>query len=115
MGNINTSQIVGWPTELTEAMTGKVVEIGTLLYNPVLIIFDNQSNESVAISVNDPTGETIWRTFTSGEALVMDWRDKSHLASNYTASIGTTFYGTSEDEDVVGNFSISYVYAAGNE
>lgn len=106
---INTSQRVGWPTELTASMDGSTDLIGTLLFNPVLIIFDNQSTAPVAISVNDSTGGTVWKTFSSGEALVMDWRDKAHLAANFTADIGTTFYGTGTT--ATGSFKISYVYA----
>lgn len=107
MASINTSQRVGWPAELSAVMTGSVVKIGVLNENPVLIIFDNQGSASVAISVNDSTGATVWRTFPPGEAIIMDWRDKSHLASNYTADIGTTFYGNGAS----GTFSISFVYA----
>lgn len=104
---INNSQRAGWPTELSAVMTGSVVLIGTLTQNPVLIIFDNQGTASVAISVNDSTGGTVWRTFPSGEALVMDLRDKAHLAANFSADMGTTFYGNGAS----GTFSISYIYA----
>ena len=107
--SINTSQRVGWPSELSVAMDGSTDLLGTLLHNPVLIIFDNQSTGSVAISVNDSTGATIWKTFSAGEALVMDWRDKAHLAANFTADIGTTFYATGTNGS--GSFRISYIYA----
>lgn len=90
---INNSQRAGFPAELTGVMTGSVVKIGTLLFNPVLIIFDNQGAAGVAISVNDSTGATVWRTFPPGEALVLDLRDKAHQAANFTFDLNTNFYG----------------------
>ncbi len=103
--SINTSQKGRFPSELTGVMTGSAVAIGTLLYNPVLIIFDNQGTVPVAISVDG--GSTTWKTFPGGEALVLDLRDKIGLASNFTFDIGTTFTGTGAS----GTFSISYIYA----
>ena len=105
--SINQSQRAGFPPELAATMTGSVVKIGSLLYNPVLIVFDNQGSAPVAISVNDPTGAAVWRTFPAEEALVLDLRDKAHLASNFSADLGTTFYGNGAS----GTFSISYIYA----
>jgi len=105
--SINNSQRGAFPAELAAVMTGSVVKIGTLLYNPVLIIFDNQGTVPIAISVNDSTGSAVWRTFPGGEAIVLDLRDKAHLASNFTFDLGTTFYGNGAS----GTFSISYVYA----
>lgn len=107
---INNSQRAGWPTELSATMTGSNVFIGTLTQNPVLLIFDNQGTASVSISVNDSTGSTIWRTFTSGEALILDLRNQHGLAPNFSADIGTTFYGNGAS----GKFSISYLYAVSN-
>lgn len=104
---INNSQRGAFATELAATMTGSAVKIGTLTQNPVTIIFDNQGTVSVAISVNDSTGATIWRTFTPGEALVLDLRDKAGVAPNYTFDIGTTFFGNGAS----GTFSISYIYA----
>ena len=87
-------------------MTGSFTLIGTLLYNPVIIIFDNQSTTaSVAISTDG--GTTTWRTFPAGEALILDLRAAHGLAPNYTFAIGTSFYGNG----AAGTFSISYVYA----
>ncbi len=86
-------------------MTGSDVVIGTLLFNPVIIIFDNQGEASVAISTDG--GDTTWRTFPAGEALVLDLRAAHALAANFTFSIGTSFSGNGAS----GTFSISYVYA----
>ncbi len=110
MSNCNTSQRTGWPNELTASMTGSTVLLGVLTQNPVVMFFDNQSSADVAISVNDSTGGTVWRTFPAGEALTIDFRANHGLASNFTPDIGTTFYGTGTN--LAGKFSISYVYAA---
>lgn len=105
--SINNSQRAGFPSELSAVMTGSAVLIGTLTFNPVIVIFDNQGSASVAISINDSTGSTVWRTFTAGEALVLDLRTQHGLAPNFTFDIGTTFHGNGAS----GTFSISYVYA----
>ena len=105
--SINNSQRGIFPNELLETMTGATVLIGTLLYNPVIIIFDNIGDVAVEISVNDSTGATVWKTFPAGEALVLDLRDKAHLAANFTFDLGTAFYGTGAS----GDFSISYIAA----
>lgn len=101
----NNSSLGAFATELTGVMTGSAVAIGTLAFNPVIIIFDNQGAASVAISVDG--GATTWRTFPAGEALVLDLRAAHAMAANYTFRIGTTFTGTGAS----GTFSISYVYA----
>lgn len=103
--SINNSQRAGFAAELATTMTGSSVKIGTLTKNPVIIIFDNQGTVSVAISIDG--GTTTWRTFTAGEALVLDLRAASGVAPNYTFDIGTTFYGNGAS----GTFSISYIYA----
>lgn len=109
---INLSQTVGWPTELASGMTtSATVLIGTLKFNPVLIIFDNQGTHSIAVSVNDSSGATVWRTFPAGEALVLDLRNQHAQAPNFTIRLGDTFYGTGTTGDT---FSISYIYASVN-
>ncbi len=102
--SINNSQRAGFPTELTAVMTGSFVLIGTLLQNPVQIIFDNQGTAPIAISVD---GVNTWRTFPAGEALILDMRGNHGIAANFTMDIGTTFYGNGAS----GTFSISYLYA----
>ena len=103
--SVNNSQRGGFAPELAATMTGVFVSIGTLLYNPVTLIFDNQGTAAVAISADG--GVTTWRTFTPGEALVLDLRDKHGMASNYTFDVGTNFSGNGAS----GVFSISYIYA----
>lgn len=101
----NNSSLGAFAAELTGVMTGSAVSIGTLAFNPVIIIFDNQGTAPVAISVDG--GATTWKTFPGGEALVLDLRAANGIAANYTFRVGTTFTGTGTS----GTFSISYVYA----
>jgi hypothetical protein len=101
----NNSGIALAGTELAATMTGSTVLIGTLPQQPVMIIFDNQSTVAVQIFVNQTT--SIWRTFPSGEALILDMRANLGLAPNFTFPVGTTFYGNGAS----GTFSISYIYA----
>lgn len=105
--SINNSQRGIFPDEMIATMTGATILIGTLLFNPVLIIFDNQGTVAVTISVDDPSGATVWKTFPAGEAIVLDLRDKAHQAANFTFDLGTSFYGTGAS----GDFSISYIAA----
>ena len=85
-------------------MTGSAVLIGTLLHSAAIIIFDNQGTALVGISTD---GTTIWKTFTPGEALVLDLRSAQGKAPNFTIPAGTSFFGNGAS----GTFSISYVYA----
>jgi len=113
MSSIISSR-AGFAAELSAAMTTSTfVSIGTLLFSPVIIIFDNQSTASVAITTNfmqnhDGTYNT-WRTFPAGEALVLDLRAAHGSARDYTFDKGTIFLG--EGTSATGNFSISYIYA----
>lgn len=102
--SLNISQRAGFPTELSAVMTGSFVKIGTLLFIPRLIIFDNQGTVSIAISID---GVTTWRTFPAGEALVLDLSTNKAAAPNFAIDKGTTFYGNGAS----GTFSISYLYA----
>jgi hypothetical protein len=60
--------------ELITAMTGSSVLIGTLLHTPVKLILDNQSTTAVVLSISLDGGnsKTQWKTFSAGEALVLD-------------------------------------------
>lgn len=104
--SINISQRAAFPEELAETMTGSSIIIGTLLFIPTIIIFDNQGTVAVEISVD---GSTVWRTFPAGEALVLDLRANHGIAPNFAITKGTTFYGNGAS----GRFSISYLYATG--
>lgn len=86
--------------ELIAAMTGAPVAIGTLLYTPVKLVLDNLSDAAVVLSVNVGGGPIQWKTFSAGEALVLD-------DDMYTFPRGTAFTGTGAGD---GSFSISYTY-----
>ena len=88
--------------ELNVAMTGSSVLIGTLLHVPVKLILDNQSTSSTVLSISLDGGSTKiqWKTFSAGEAIVLD-------DDIYTFPKGTMFYGNGA---ATGNFSVSYSY-----
>lgn len=86
--------------ELITAMTGSNVAIGTLLHVPVKIVLDNQSTGSVVLSIDVGGGQVQWKTFSAGEAIVLD-------GDVYTFPKGTVFYGNGA---ALGSFSIAYTY-----
>ncbi len=86
--------------QLIAAMTGSNVSIGTLLFVPVKLVIDNQSTTAVVISIDVGGGQVQWKTFSGGEALVLD-------DDLYTFPKGTTFYGNGAAN---GSVSISYTY-----
>jgi hypothetical protein len=91
----NARQIMA--PELREAMTGSWVDFGPLVASPIKIIFDNQGTVDVAISKDG--GDTTWKTFSGGEALILDL-DWGSIPG------GTVFSGNGAS----GNFGISYLY-----
>ena len=101
---IDNSSVALPAPELITAMTGSNVLIGTLIANPTIIIFDNQSTTAVVISINGVS----WKTFAGGSALVLDLRAAHGNARNYTFAIGDSFFGNGAAN---GDFSISYLYA----
>lgn len=103
---INNSAVAVAAPELAATMTGSFLLLGTFVEAAVIIIFDNQSTTSSA-AVSFDGGITTWRTFTAGEALVLDMRAAHGLAPNYHFAKGTPIYvnGTG------GTFSVSYIYA----
>ncbi len=107
--SINNSGIADMADELViTTLTGSPTYdlIGTLEEPPVIIIFDNQGDVSVGISKN---GTSTWKTFTAGEALVLDLRDKIGLASNYSFPQGTELYAIGAAG--AADFRISYIFA----
>ena len=84
------------------AMTGSPVLIGTLNQPYIKLILDNQSTSEVVISISYDGGSTSiqWKTFSAGEALILD-------GDIYAFPRGAMFYG---DGEANGNFSISYTY-----
>lgn len=83
---INNSQRAAAAPELIAAMTGAAVELGPLIQNPVIIIFDNQSDQGVVLDWNDVQ----WKTFTANECLVLDMRAAHGVADNFAFNIGDT-------------------------
>jgi hypothetical protein len=101
---IDNSAIAVAAPELITAMTGSNTLIGTLVANPTIIIFDNQSTTGVVLSINGVQ----WKTFQGGEAIVLDLRAAHGNARNYSFRVGDSFFGNGAAN---GNFSISYLYA----
>lgn len=102
--NNNSVQLQLPAPELSVAMTGSQVAVGSLIANPCKIMFDNQSTAAVALTMSSlGTGQT-WHTFPAGEALILD-NDLEAFP------LGTTFYATGTAAS--GNFSISYTYIKG--
>ncbi len=111
-GSLNISQTAGFPAELSGVMTGSEVQIGVLAASPVILIFDNQGTVSVAIGIGpaDSTATptiTTWKTFTAGEAMILDLRANHGVAPNFTIAKGTAFWGLGAS----GTFKISYLTA----
>lgn len=83
------------------AMDGNNLLIGTLAKPYIKLILDNQSTTSVVLSIAiGGGGQVVWKTFSGGEALVLD-------GDMYTFPVGTKFYGNGAAN---GSFSISYTY-----
>lgn len=102
MSNYWNGQLMLPAPELIASMTGSNVLIGALLFNPVKIIFDNQSSGSVILYFSNNNGINLiqWHTFPTGEAIVLD-------EDLYSFPIGTQFYANGAG---TGNFSVSYCY-----
>lgn len=107
----NISQRVGFDDERALASTsfdGTYNNIGTALqYNPVIIVFDNQTNVDVPISIN---GTSTWKTFSAGSALALDLKANHGIASTYEIDKGTQF-STNASVGTIGSFRISILYA----
>jgi hypothetical protein len=102
--SIDNSAVALPAPELITAMDGTNKLIGTLVANPTIIIFDNQSTASVVLSINGVS----WKTFPGGEAIVLDMRAAHGNARNYSFQVGDSFFGNGAAN---GSFSISYLYA----
>lgn len=106
----NVSQRVGWDTERSLAATsfdGTSKNIGTPLeYNPVIIIYDNQTDVEVPLYVDG----VLWKTFSVGQNILEDLRSNKGMASNYTIDLFTQF-STTASVGTTGSFRISIQYA----
>ena len=102
MSSLGIPQLMLPAPELIAAMTGSNVLIGTLLQTPLKLILDNQSTFPVVLSISFDFGTTQiqWKTFTAGEALILD-------DDLWTFPKGTYFYGNGAAN---GSFSVAYTY-----
>ena|SRR5258708_429745 len=100
---INNSQRAVPAPELIQTMNGTNVLIGQLVASPVIIIFDNLGSVAVTITINSVQ----WKTFSAGEAIVLDMRGNHGIAANFTFDAGTIITGNGAS----GQFSVSYLYA----
>lgn len=86
--------------------TGVAQNLGTpVTSSPVLIVMDNQSTVSVQLVVNG----AVWKTFSAGEALVLDLRANAAHAPTFAVDANTQFQviGTAGS----GIFSLAILYA----
>lgn len=90
----------------TATLTGGYDLIGTLTQNPVMIVFQNDSNVSVGISDD---GTTTGMTLVAGTKVVFDLRAAHGMASNFSWDIGTNFYAIGAAG--AGLFKITVIYA----
>lgn len=106
----NNSQRAAVEAEKSLAATsfdGSDQDIGTpLVNNPVVIIFDNQTDVEVPLYVNG----ILFKTFVAGDIFVLDMRANIGIASNYTFDEGTQF-STNAAVGTSGSFRISLIYA----
>lgn len=98
----------GFDTErtVTGPFTGVAQNLGTPLSFPAVVaLFDNQSDTAVQVVVDG----RVWKTFSAGEALVLDLRGNAAHAPTFAADANTQFQiiGTGG----AGLFSLAIVYA----
>lgn len=108
MGNLREKAKAG--AQLSYAASGGTGSYqafsGTLTETTPVLIFDNQT--SVPVSISDD-GITTWKTFSAGEALVLDLNtNHDKQATILSWPIGTQFYANSAAG--TGSFYISPVY-----
>lgn len=106
---INTSVRAEWADEIsfdTATLVAGYNLMGELEHNPVIIIFDNQSDTTIEFSNN---GTSTKKTFVAGEVFVLDMRANIGIASNFTFRKFMQLFlaGTAG----TGDFKISYIYA----
>lgn len=86
--------------------TGSAQNLGSALTSPaVMVIMDNQSTVAVQLLVNG----NVWKTFTSGEALVLDLRGNAAHAPTFAVDANTQFQVIGSAG--TGSFSLAVIYA----
>ena len=86
---------------------GTSKNIGTAITdNPVVTVFDNQTDVSVPLYISG----TKFKTFAPGQSFVLDMKANHGIAANFTFDIGTQF-STNASVGTTGSFLISILYA----
>jgi hypothetical protein len=82
-------------------MTGNIVTLGTLSFNPCKLVLDNQATVSAVLYISrGGQGPLVqWKTFSPGEAIIID-------DDLYTLPVGTIFAVNGAS----GIFTMSYFY-----
>ena len=106
----NISQRATPETERSLASTsfdGTDQLIGTALTeNPVIVVFDNQTDVEVPLYING----ILYKTFVAGDVFLLDLRANHGMAADMTFDIGTVF-STNASVGTSGSFRISILYA----
>lgn len=104
-------QKVSFGTELSLAgtsLTGLPVKIGALVETPSIIVFSNDTNQTVFVA--DNSGSTKGMTLIAGKAVIIDCvTNRDGNAETFQWPAGTSFYATGPVG--TGTFRISVVYA----
>ena len=82
--------------------------IGVLAEQPVLIIFDNQSDNDIAIG-NDAAN--VWKTFQPGSAVLLDMRANHGIADNFLFRRNMSLYARGVVTATQQWFRISFIFA----
>lgn len=104
------SQSAAFDTELRVAapFTGVAQLLGTLVNNPAILFFKNDSDVQVFFADND--GTTKGLTMTAGEKIVLDnTANRTGEVNTLTFNIGTKFYVTGTGG--TGAFRVGIIYA----
>jgi len=109
MTNMPNDQKLAFDTEMsvTGAFTGSAQLLGTLVNEPVILIFKNQS--TVSVFVADNSGSTKGTTLAIGETMTLDCRANIGIATNMGFPIGTSFFVTGTGG--TGSVKVSVIYA----
>jgi hypothetical protein len=110
MTNAPYDQKFAFDTELsvTAPFTGISQLLGTLVDEPVIIAFKNQS--TVPVFLADNPGSTKGSTLAAGEIMLIDCRANEGTAKNAGWPIGTAFFITGSATST-GFFKASIIYA----
>jgi hypothetical protein len=109
MANMPNDQKFKFDVELsiTAPFSGVAQLLGTLVDEPVVIIFKNQS--TVPVFLADNSGATNGTTMAVNEIILIDCRANKGQASNGGFPIGTSFFVTGTAG--TGFFKVSIIYA----